>query len=191
VDVKLKTDITTEPVTTAYIKNYLKMGEQDTAEDALIVDLVKAARQAIEGIIQRPLAEKTYVVEFDGDDVSDDEFELPFAPIASVTSLKTVDAEGAESEALTLNTDYHVLGNQKKRVYLNTSFVSLDNSLEYNYRVEYVCGYGANGCELLPAALKMAVCELVNQWYYNRGMQGIVPSSIYNKIYPYMIWSEI
>lgn len=167
------------------------MGEQDTAEDALIVDLVKAARQAIEGIIQRPLAEKTYVVEFDGDDVSDEEFELPFAPIASVTSLKTVDAEGAESEALTLNTDYHVLGNQKKRVYLNTSFVSLDNSLEYNYRVEYVCGYGANGCELLPAALKMAVCELVNQWYYNRGMQGIVPSSIYNKIYPYMIWSEI
>ena len=189
-DVKIKTDVATEPVDSAFINNYLKI-EPDATEQALITEMVKAAREAIEGITQRALAQKTFVVEFGEDDIYDDEFELPFAPISSVTSLLPVDNEGTEGTALVLNEGYYVQGQQQKSIRVAVSLLVAESDYLSTYRVEYIAGYGAANCNALPSALKLSIAELVNLWYFNRGLTGNVPSSIREKVYPYIQWSEV
>jgi uncharacterized phiE125 gp8 family phage protein len=163
--VRIKTDSTVEPVTTAEAKLACKV--TGTADDTLITILIKAARQAIEKYTSSSFAEKTiyatWVVM-----PEDKLLELPYGPIISVDKVYLIDEEGTEEE-LTLNSDYWVYGDQDAIVKISTYWVtSLDNNTS-TVRVEYTAGYGNAATETLPEPLKLAILKVIAKWYEHRG----------------------
>lgn len=189
-DIKLKTDSSTEPVDAVFVANYVKFDDENTAETNLIASLTKAARQAVENFCQRALVQKTYVVDFDADDMDGDYFTLPFAPISSVTSVSAI-SEGGTETPYTKNVDYYEVGGQAKRIKISSTFVALTDESNTLYRVEYVCGYGSTDCETIPEELKIAISRTVANWYLNRENVGSLPADIRGACYNYRIWSEL
>lgn len=180
-NLNVKTAPTSEPVTEAVMKNYIKYDESDATEINLINSMLTAAREMIEAYTGRSLTEKTYTLEFDYLVVNGDStINIPRGPVVSVSSLKYYE-DGQDEAELTVNLDYYLRGGQWKEVY----FPSL-NSWGY-YILEYISGHGATETEAVPETLKIAICETVFDWYENRG-QGKdwkIPPHVITKIAAY------
>ena len=154
--IRIKTDIVSEPITLDDARQFIKFDETDTDEDGLILNMIKAARTYIEKHAGIAMAKKVLQVLFD----YDEDFILPVVPIVSVDKVETIDIEGEATE-LTLNTDYYTTGlNEKEIIYPCSS--------AYQLKVEYTAGYGETETEVLPADLRHAVLTQVAQWYDNR-----------------------
>jgi uncharacterized phiE125 gp8 family phage protein len=160
--VKIKTDLSTEPITTTEAKLYCHV--TGTAEDSLFTILIAAARKALEKYTSSSFGEKvihaTWV-----NLPEDNELELPYGPIISVDHVYSIDSEGAEEEE-TLNTDYSVYGNQdaviKAPIFYSTSLGAR------SIRVEYTAGYGDTLTEPLPDELKLAILKQIATDYQLR-----------------------
>lgn len=152
----VKTDLTTEPVSSTEAKLFCKV--TGTTEDTLFAILIPAARKALEKYTQSSFGEKeihaTWVVPPD-----DMIFELPYGPIQSVDAVYTIDEEGSET-ALTLNSEYYVYGSQDLIVKVSKFWSSGDVALN-QVRIEYTAGYGGTGVDALPEALKLAVLKQI------------------------------
>jgi len=92
-------DLTTEPVTLADMKAHLRVDGTD--EDTYIMSLITAARRQVEDRTWRSLGTETWRQELDG---FPDVIELYRCPVAGITSLKYIDADGALQTMA--NTDY-------------------------------------------------------------------------------------
>ncbi len=154
--VRIKTDLTVEPVTSTEAKLFCKV--TGTAEDDLFTILIKSARQALEEFTQSSFGEKTIHATW----VTMPEdylFELPYGPIISVDHVYWVDEEGTEEEA-TLNSDYWVYGDQDAVIKLTTMW-STGLKATNTVRIEYTAGYGHTNTETLPSALKQAILKQI------------------------------
>jgi uncharacterized phiE125 gp8 family phage protein len=154
--VRIKTDLTTEPVTSTEAKLFCKV--TGTAEDDLFTILIKSARQALEEYTQSSFGEKTIYATW----VTMPEdylFELPYGPIISVNKVYWIDEEGTEEEA-TLNSDYWVYGDQDAVVKLSTYWTAGLKATS-TVRIEYTAGYGNAGTETLPSPLKQAILKQI------------------------------
>lgn len=153
--VRIKTDLTTEPVSLAEAKNFCKVtGSQD---ESLITILITSARQALEKYTQSSFAAKTIHATW-VTPPEDDEYELPYGPHIAVSKVYRIDEEGTETE-LTLNIDYWVFGDQDFVLKINRSWSS--NKHLNSVRVEYTAGYGDTNTETLPSVLKEAIMKEV------------------------------
>jgi uncharacterized phiE125 gp8 family phage protein len=183
-EVKVKTDVVTEPLTEATAKNYLKYSGTNVTEIALIASMVRAAREICEQYTGLTFAKKTLQVYFEKDDFSDNVVILPFNPIDKTSVVvKRVDSEGIET-TITKNSDYYLRGNQSVDLQIASfiSTVGVVNS-EVDYLVEYDCGYGISGkTESLPSGLMLAMEKLLSEWYENREDWMPVLSSSVKKI---------
>ena len=141
-DVQIKTDLTTEPVTVAEAKTYLNVDY--TSWDTLIGTLISSARTKLEKYTGCTFATKTLVSTFQ--QVSDN-IDIPYGPIQSITSVKSIDETGTKT-TLTAGKDYLVTGNSFK----NIRFFGIDTPIE----IEYVAGYTT-----LPADLKVSILKQV------------------------------
>lgn len=159
--IRVKTDLTSEPVSVAEAKTFCR-APSGTQDDALFAILIKSARQSLEQYTQSSFAEKTIHATW-VESPKDDVFEIPYGPIISVDHVYQIDEEGAEEE-LVLNSDYYVYGDQdailKISKYWSTGVVSLRS-----IRVEYKAGYGDTSTETLPEPLKLAVMKQVATEY--------------------------
>ena len=155
-DVRIKTDIVSEPVSLEEVRQFLKFDETDANEDALILNMIYAARSYIEKHAGIAMGKKVFQVLFN----YDEDLILPITPVISVDKVETIDIEGTATE-LALNTDYYVRGLQKKEI-----VYSLGSA--YQLRVEFSAGYGDDATETLPADLRHALLTQVMQWYENR-----------------------
>jgi uncharacterized phiE125 gp8 family phage protein len=176
VAVKVVTDVTSEPLTADYLKNYLKFDEDSSAETTLLASMAKAARIHGENYTERAFAEKTVLVSIHPDDLSEvGEYELPLAPQGTISAVKSYDLEGNET-AKVLNTDYYLIGHINKTIRINTSIALTTDESEYT--VQYNCGYGiTNTTEALPEDIKIAMAQLVAFWWRNRGdSEALVPT---------------
>jgi uncharacterized phiE125 gp8 family phage protein len=162
--VRIKTDLTTEPVTSAEAKLWCKV--TGSTEDSVFTILITSARQALEKYTACSFAEKTIHATW-VEMPEDNELELPYGPVISVDKIYKIDEEGTEEE-LVLNTDYHVYGDQDAIVKV-ASFWSSGIKSERSVRVEYKAGYGNASTETLPVKLKECILNLVNKSYTNRG----------------------
>ncbi len=161
--VRIKTDITNEPVTIAEAKLFCKV--TGTEEDSLFATLIKSARQGLEKYTSSSFAEK--VIHATWLEIPEDYiFEIPYGPIISIDHVYWIDKEGTEEEA-TLNTDYWVYGDQDAVIKLSTFWTS---GLKYTCtaRVEYTAGYGHLNTEALPTDLKLAILKEVGTQYEMR-----------------------
>lgn len=149
--VKVTTDAASEPVTKTEFKDYAAVDYSD--DDNLIDDLIVAARKMVEDYIQRKIGSQTLTAHW----TSYPKFlRLPYAPINSVTTVKTIDSEGTKT-TLVNATDYFVKGDDDKYI----EFGSYGN---YGLEVIYTAGYTT-----VPKALKSAILRVVANLYEHRG----------------------
>jgi uncharacterized phiE125 gp8 family phage protein len=141
-DVQIKTDLATEPVTLLEAKTYLNVDY--SSWDTLITTLISSARTKLERYTGCTFATKTLVSTFQ--QVSDN-IDIPYGPIQSITHIKSIDESGTKT-TLTAGTDYVITGN----TYKNVRFFGISTPIE----IEYVAGYTS-----LPADLKVAIMKQV------------------------------
>ena len=167
---KVITDIDTEPVDIATLRNYIKHTDAtETAEIALITSMGKAARELCETYTGLTYAEKEIYCYIEIEDLDDrNRVTLPDVPVISIDHVYEIDKEGVE-EALELNTGYYEEGMDQIELYFpKTVKIGVDVETELNYRVEYTAGFGDDETEALPEVLKIAILKQVAEWYENR-----------------------
>lgn len=82
-----------EPVTLAEARLHLKIDDDITVEDALVLGWIRTARDLVENYCRRSLVSRTLVLRLD---CFYDEIRLPRGPVQSVSSVKYVDGNGTE-----------------------------------------------------------------------------------------------
>jgi len=172
----LVTAPTGDVVTTAEAKAYAKISH--SAEDTLIDTLVATAVELVEAICDRQLLQATYDITFDAWPSAGEEFEIPFAPTSSITSIKYIDEDGTEQ---TLSASAYVTSTDvdPAQIYLayGESWPGL-RAQRNAVTVRAVVGY-ANAAAI-PDAIKTAIKIAVTAWLENReGCQELPPASIH------------
>jgi uncharacterized phiE125 gp8 family phage protein len=149
-NVRIKTDLTVEPVTSAEAKLWCKV--TGSTEDSIFTILISSARKALEKYTASSFGVKT--IHATWTEMPDDwTLELPYGPIVSVSKVYKIDQEGTETE-LTVNVDYWV--NEDGNVRIGEHW-STGTIFKMAYRVEYTAGYGDSTNEALPTDLKTAI----------------------------------
>lgn len=100
-DVKIVSVTGTEPVTLAEVKNRLRI-TVDTADDALLTSQITAAREIAEAYLMRDIVAKERVQFIKQDIAQTGEFELYYAPIAAVATVKIEGVAQTENEGFEL-----------------------------------------------------------------------------------------
>jgi len=165
-DVRVTTDLTSEPVSLAEQRNYLEFTATDTTEDTLISAMIKSARILLERRSNLALGLKTLTVLFKANEVINDSVVLPYSPFVSITTVKMVDITGTKT-TLTLNTDYYKQGLTDITVFISSNGAGIQPGASItgqDVEVIYVCGYGA-GSETLPAVWSQLIKDQVKIWY--------------------------
>ena len=139
--VKINSTTGSEIVTTADVKLYARI--DTSTDDALIVRMITQARIWCENYVSRDIVAKnrTYYL-----DSTNGVFDLPFAPVSSISSV-TLDG--------TASTDYTMLG-------LDNETIELDGGASEKVKVTYV----TSGLD--DSLLIQAILQLTATYYDNR-----------------------
>jgi uncharacterized phiE125 gp8 family phage protein len=147
-----------EPLTLAEAKLYLRVDGTD--EDALITDLITAARMAGEKALRRSLITQAWKLAYDCE--APLRVPLPLGPVQAIASVTQITREGSETvmdpEAYTLNAAQDAL---------------LFDSPPIAFRLEivYTAGYGSNAADV-PRPLKQGMLAHIALLYDNREQGG-------------------
>lgn len=169
--IRIVTEPAAEPVSSAEAKEQLR--ELSTDHDTEIASLIKQARQQFERDTSRALITQTWKMFVDTWPAEGRAFNLPLAPLASVTTIQYRDAAGALQTWAT--TEYVVdADSEPGRIVLATSksFPALETDRPNAVIVTFVCGYGAAASNV-PEMMRRAVLLLVEH-YYDRGINETV-----------------
>lgn len=162
---------TAEPVDVDELKLQLKIDL--SADDALISDLGKAAREYVEAYTRRTLLETTYDLKLDAFPCGD--IVLPHPPVRSVTSVTYIDQNG-DSQVMTAGATGYLTDlpagphAEPGRIYPGYQVLWPVTRCQPNaVTVRYVAGYGTTSAAV-PRLIKAAIKHLVEHWYTNRGV---------------------
>jgi uncharacterized phiE125 gp8 family phage protein len=173
---KVITAPATEPVTLAEMRTQLGITDaSDTASDTTITRRIIEARQWVEAHIRRALITQTLEIRMD---CFPEHIQLPYPPVASVTSVKYIDTDGVEQ---TLGTSNYVLDDYPLVPFIREAYGIAWPSVrdEPNaVRVRYVAGYG-NASDV-PATIREAIMLLVGHWmnFQPQSENGVVPARV-------------
>lgn len=172
--VKIITDIASEPVTLDEVKNFCRLDLDYPGDDVTLALLVASAREKLEGFLNIYFGVKTIEVQFTGH-----ELKLPYGPTGDIESVIS------DGVVQVLNTDYELHGLEFKTIC--TELLSEQNwfypigggapHLSVNllecktFNVIYETGYIA-----LPSALKHALLIQVDYMFKNQGtaLNGLI-----------------
>lgn len=182
-----------EPVLLAETKRHLRVDDPD--DDALIENLITAARQHVEEVCRRQLLTATWILSLPGFPAGGGAIRLPRPPCQKVESLKYVDSAG-ETQILTETTDYQVVADEWPAEVLSAYGKSWPaaRAVPEAVLVEYDAGYGAAGADV-PASIRAAILLLVGHLYENREAATgealkIVPMAVDSLLVPYRVMEE-
>ncbi len=186
---------TTEPVTTAEAKAYMRISF--ATDDAEILSLIKGATTHIERWLGRSLITQTRISYW-----TDHEriIKLPYGPIqltaGDVVSVTRKNQD--QSTLLVLNSSYYVQGPTGiSEKYIEVFDFSEPSKGQYppeffgswDMEIVHVCGYGA--ASAVPEDIRTAILMTVSTWYENRNdiTQGVnlqeLPANAMSKIWSY------
>ena len=154
---RIKTDITSEILTSDEVSTFIKFEDTDAPETSLIKNMITAVRSHFEKRTGLSFVEKTYETFFRHDESP---FYLPVSPVISIDKVEKIDYLGEKTE-LTLNTDYY------KKGFYDIEILPVLSS-PYDLFVTYKAGYGHDDTEVLPGDLMEAMKRQLAQWYDNR-----------------------
>lgn len=173
-------------VSLATVKAHLRVDHND--DDALIAAYLDAAVGHIDGPhgwLDRAIWPQTLELRQNG--FGPAPIRLPYGPATSVTSVKYVDANGAEQ---TLASDQYTLTNAGDLgLAYGASWPSLRGDAE-GVRIRYVAGFAS-----LPPAILSAILLMVGDLYQNRETVGEVAGEIQMSmtvralLAPFRVWS--
>lgn len=169
-------------ISTADMKAFLRVN--DSADDAIIASYVTTATEAVKQYTRRALLTETFVFKADGFTHPDGDdrlaalgpglhtvsvpyvlgggetLDLPFPPLASVTSVVTYDRSNTSS---TYSASKYGVDLQSGRIYLNEGEVWPSNLRAQDaVEVTYVAGYGSGS---IPEPILQAIRNYVSQMY--------------------------
>jgi len=146
------------------MKAYLRVDDDDGAQDDLIAGLIKAARVMVEAASRQILIEQSWRVVLDRWP-RDGIILLPHSPLISVESITVKDAAGSKSEVPTGAFEAD-LPSEPPRIAI--SGAPEPGRTRNGMSVTLRAGLGT-GPEAVPATLKLAIRTLVAHWFENRG----------------------
>lgn len=148
-------------------KEHLNIEQADVDDDYYISTLIQAAQAHVEDTCKRKLITQT-VTEYYQRWPSCGYFELPYGQLISVTSVKYIDTDDAES---TMSSDDYVVDtvSGRGRVVLGygASWPTETLQVVNPIYIEYSCGYGATSAHV-PASVIHAMKIAVSDLYENR-----------------------
>ena len=161
-NIKIITDVSTEPVTLTQAKAHLRIETSD--DDTYITTLITIAREYCENITKRALATQTLELILD-DFPSCDYIKLPMSPVQSVTSIKYTDSD--EDETTWSSDDYvanldvlpEIITPAYSKVF--PTFTPLPTGA---VRIRYVAGHKSDGVAL-PKAIYHAMLLIISHLY--------------------------
>lgn len=171
-EVTITAETGAEVLTATQAKQYLK---QDygiiAAEDAIIERQIKAARQLCERYIDSTIVTKSLtcqvsdLYDWDYEDNGTLMVKVPRGPVTAISAVARI-VPGVANAALTLDSDYYVLGQSFKRVVINSAATVTTSGLYQTdgYLITYTAGMTSPESPLIEGILK-TVADL----YENRG----------------------
>jgi uncharacterized phiE125 gp8 family phage protein len=165
---------TVEPISLAEAKLHLRV--DSNAEDTLITEQIKVARQQVENILQRALVTQTWELVMDKFPNSTT-IKIPLPPLQSVSSITYIDQDGAStvySSVSYLVDTYNQPG--RIRLRLNLSWPSVYLQELNAVRIQFVAGYGAAAA--VPEWAKAAIKLLLGDLYENREQTLVAPGIV-------------
>jgi len=161
---KVTTAPASEPVTLAEAKLYLRV--DSSADDDLITELIKTARQWCEGYQNRAYIQQTITAYRDA---FASQMPLPMPPLVSVTTIKYYDTAGVQQ---TLDSGYYDVDTTTEpgRIILGHSD-SWPTVRGHHHDIEiiYLAGYGDETTDV-PEYVKSAMKFLIGHLYEHREM---------------------
>jgi uncharacterized phiE125 gp8 family phage protein len=170
----LVTGTTFEPVTRSETKLWLKVDEDETADDALIDALLTTARQRWEQRAERSCLKQTFDYVLD-EEPCENEILLPRSPLVSVTSVKGyANTDLTDTGGVTMNSSgYYVdTAHEPGRVVLlgSASWPSATRNANA-FIVRFTAGYSSQSSGV-PEQAKTEIKQLVAALYEHRGDQA-------------------
>jgi uncharacterized phiE125 gp8 family phage protein len=153
-----------EPVTLADMKAYLRVDDDDEAQDAVITGLIKAARLTVEAASRRVLIDQGWRVVMDAWP-RDRVVLLPVAPLIAVESITVLDGAGVATQVAASAIETDGLSDPPRVVVTDAPDPGKTRN---GIAIELRAGYGA-APEAVPATLRLAIRILVAHWFENRG----------------------
>ena len=164
-NIRIKTDITSEVLSAKDLNPFIKYEDMGESEIAIIDDMITAVRAHFEQRTGLSFAERTYEIYF-----NETPYVIPVTPVISVDKVETIDYLGVKSE-LVLNSGYYKRGLYEVEIItggkaISNPFVSFPE--RYQILVTCKAGYGHDDTETLPGDIAEAIKRQVFQWYENR-----------------------
>jgi uncharacterized phiE125 gp8 family phage protein len=168
-----------DPVTTAEVKNYLKMHEDITADDSLIGDMIKGGTDEVERYLNRKLINQTWKMTIDG---QPDPINFPFGWLQSITSIVTVAEDDTTTDE---SAKIHTQTGEDGRVWLKNGTVYATTTRDYGKMViNWVAGYGAAAANV-PKKIKIGIYQVIAEYYRTR--EWDVPNDVKKMLSDYRI----
>jgi uncharacterized phiE125 gp8 family phage protein len=190
---KVITPPATEPVTLAEVRTQIGITDAaDTASDTTITRRIIEARQWVESHIRRALITQTLEIRLN---CFQKFIELPYPPVASITSVKYIDIDGTEQTVSSAN---YVLDDYPLVPFVREAYGTTWPSPrdEHNaVRVRYVAGYGA--ASAVPESIKEAVMLIVGHWmnFQPQSENGVllarIPFAVHDILSPYVVSQRV
>jgi len=190
IQLKIITDVTTELISKAQAKLWLKIEEGDTADDAIVEALIIGARIAAEQYCNRTFCTKTLELWIDEVVGSSYELELPYPPHQSIISVMSLDAKEVETE-LTLNKDYYKKGLTAFILQINNPlFNNIFGQSAAQIKVKYVAGYLQTGAFQCPQMVVDCMKSIIaNNYEFREDFQetsiALIPQDVKTRLNPF------
>lgn len=174
-----------EPITRSEAKAWLRIEDATTADDALIDDLITAARQWVEQYLERKLVTQTVTQTLDDwpdrreadtgsqqariSDVTESALpwvELLTSPVQSVSSVVTYDDSDNAATWNAANYRLSVSGDRARIAPVGGNAWPVATRDTDAVVITYVAGYG--DATDVPFPIRLAIKQLVLHWYENR-----------------------
>ncbi len=153
-----------QPVTVPDVKRHLRIPDFEAGHDVWITRTIAAATDWFHNTTGRQLVSATRDHFLDCFPAGRRPLELPYSPVASITSISYTDTDGGADTF----TDFSLLSGHEPGVIVPTfsNTWPATRYIEQAVTVRFVCGYG----DLLdvPSAVKAGLLMLIGHWFNNR-----------------------
>ena len=182
---ELVTGPTNEPLTLSEAKEHLRLDTDD--DDALIVSLIRSARQMIEAATKRALVAQTWNLHIDGGWPYRHGLPYIAIPISPVTAVSAITYVDGSSPNPTLSTNLYTVAARRTAAYVVPAYNATWPDVRFVPQAVTVRFTAGHTDDNRPEPLVQAMRLLIGHLYEHRGDEGgQLPSAVKSLVSPYL-----